>query len=67
MGADMIPLPTILAAFTLARRWHEGLTQAALAARLGIRPDQVARAEAGKPCGYARAILLEWNGLEDRP
>lgn len=55
----------ILAIFTSARRSHEGMTRADLARRLGIRADQVAKAENGRPCGEAaHALLLKWNGLE---
>jgi hypothetical protein len=54
----------ILACFTQARRLHEGRTRGDLARLLGIRADQVAKAENGKPCGDdARVRLLEWNGL----
>jgi hypothetical protein len=54
----------ILACFTQARRLHEGRTRGDLARLLGIRADQVAKAENGKPCGDdARKRLLEWNGL----
>lgn len=56
----------ILACFTQARRLHEGHTRGDLARMLGIRADQVAKAENGKPCGdYARVRLLEWNGLNN--
>lgn len=58
----------ILAAFTFARRRHEGLTRGQLARRLGIRTDQVRAAEERRPCGErALAKLLEWNELEEKP
>lgn len=54
----------ILACFTQARRLHEGRSRGDLARLLGLRADQVAKAENGKPCGdHARKRLLEWNGL----
>jgi hypothetical protein len=55
----------ILACFTQARRLHEGRTRGDLARLLGIRADQVAKAENGRPCGEAaHGLLLKWNGLE---
>jgi hypothetical protein len=55
----------ILACFTQARRLHEGRTRCELAKLLGIRADQVAKAENGRPCGEAAHQLLpKWNGLE---
>jgi hypothetical protein len=54
----------ILACFTQARRLHEGRTRGDLARILGIRADQIAKAENGRPCGdEARERLLKWNGL----
>lgn len=62
---EPVPMNTILACFTTARRLHEGKTRGALAKQLGIRADQVAKAESGKPCGSdAEAKLMAWNGLE---
>jgi ribosome-binding protein aMBF1 (putative translation factor) len=63
----MLESPTprqILAAFTMARRLHAGMSQAALARQLRLRADQISKCESGKPCGHrARARLLAWNEL----
>lgn len=55
----------ILALFTYARRRHCRLTRTHLAAALGIRADQVRKAEEAKPCGSdAAQALAKWNGIE---
>ena len=60
---EAIPPRVILAVFTRARRMHEGLTQAALAAAIGVTARQVCAAEAGRGCGGARLALERWNEI----
>lgn len=56
---------SILALFTRARRQHMGLSQAQLARSLGLRRDQISKAECGLACGtHGRAKLLQFNELE---
>lgn len=58
----------ILALFTLARRTHLQLSQAQLAHQLGIRRDQVSRAERALPCGQTgRAALCKFNEWRPSP
>ena len=55
----------VVAAFTNGMRLHLGLTQAGLARQIGIRPDQVSKAESARPCGAAAwRELVKFNNLE---